>query len=583
MLYPHPEKAAMVNMMETSLAESMVQNTGNLYDPMGVRGAVVGGDTKSNLDNIVGSLWQARQESSGSSVGNQSPHNGDDLSEGEGDVGSPDDEMGQKEREGSEDQDMASDLRLAARDHPFSFPHLGHLPGLPALEALNKQQKEFLGSNIILPTSSPQGLLKAHSNLFPSPHHAGFSPMRPPSQPTPTSQSQSNSPSDFGTQQNWSFEEQFKQLYEIDDNPKRKEFLDELFAFMQKRGTPINRLPIMAKQVLDLYELYNLVVARGGLVEVINKKQWQEIIKGLGLPSSITSAAFTLRTQYTKYLYPLECKLQSFSSPNDLQSAIEGNKREGRTSSFGPYGGMGPMQNSPLPPSLGGGMPFSMMGTPPRPLHMNGSRPPMHPGSRSPPGLPTGPQDPLSAFEMTRLALLKMYNQSTGGMGGEHPRPPLSLPNIPLPPELPGMHQDKAMNLHIERQRALEEMRRKEDDNIMKMDSDRKEMEERELERERNIRREMELKRDRLSGREEDSDEGVSPPPSKRAAGEEEDEDEEVTELSERREENLIHNTIPGTNIKITTRGEGSDSSLVVSMELNGLTYQGILFQKPAS
>ena len=87
------------------------------------------------------------------------------------------------------------------------------------------------------------------------------------------------------------------QLYEIDDNPKRKEFLDELFAFMQKRGTPINRLPIMAKQVLDLYELYNLVVARGGLVEVINKKQWQEIIKGLGLPSSITSAAFTLRTQ----------------------------------------------------------------------------------------------------------------------------------------------------------------------------------------------------------------------------------------------------------------------------------------------
>jgi hypothetical protein len=26
------------------------------------------------------------------------------------------------------------------------------------------------------------------------------------------------------------------QLYEIDDNPKRREFLDDLFAFMQKRG-----------------------------------------------------------------------------------------------------------------------------------------------------------------------------------------------------------------------------------------------------------------------------------------------------------------------------------------------------------
>ena len=58
----------------------------------------------------------------------------------------------------------------------------------------------------------------------------------------------------------------------------------------------------MAKGVLDLFELYNLVCEKGGLVEVINKKQWQEIIRDLKLPSSITSAAFTLRTQYTRYI-----------------------------------------------------------------------------------------------------------------------------------------------------------------------------------------------------------------------------------------------------------------------------------------
>ena len=92
-----------------------------------------------------------------------------------------------QDRDGSDDQDMASDLRLPGgrpgeAGHPFPhLAHLGHLPGLPALEALNKQQKELLGSaNIILPTSSPQGLLKAHSNLFPS--HHGFPPLRPPSQ-----------------------------------------------------------------------------------------------------------------------------------------------------------------------------------------------------------------------------------------------------------------------------------------------------------------------------------------------------------------------------------------------------------------
>lgn len=54
----------------------------------------------------------------------------------------------------------------------------------------------------------------------------------------------------------------------------------------------------MAKQVLDLYKLYKLVTEKGGLVEVINKKIWREITKGLNLPTSITSAAFTLRTQY---------------------------------------------------------------------------------------------------------------------------------------------------------------------------------------------------------------------------------------------------------------------------------------------
>ena len=62
-------------------------------------------------------------------------------------------------------------------------------------------------------------------------------------------------------------------------------------------GTPVNRIPIMAKQILDLYRLYKLVTEKGGLVEVINKKIWREITKGLNLPTSITSAAFTLRTQ----------------------------------------------------------------------------------------------------------------------------------------------------------------------------------------------------------------------------------------------------------------------------------------------
>lgn len=73
--------------------------------------------------------------------------------------------------------------------------------------------------------------------------------------------------------------------------------IDLIYGFLSSIGTPVNRIPIMAKQVLDLYMLYKLVTEKGGLVEVINKKIWREITKGLNLPTSITSAAFTLRTQ----------------------------------------------------------------------------------------------------------------------------------------------------------------------------------------------------------------------------------------------------------------------------------------------
>nr|XP_042895566.1 protein dead ringer homolog [Parasteatoda tepidariorum] len=163
-----------------------------------------------------------------------------------------------------------------------------------------------------------------------------------------------------------------KKLYEISDDPGRKEFLDDLFNYMQKRGTPVNRIPIMAKQVLDLYELYRLVVARGGLVEVINKKIWREITKGLNLPSSITSAAFTLRTQYMKYLYAYECDKEKLSTQDELQAAIDGNRREGRRAGYSPYGELvpGPPRNSHHQPLPSHTSPMSLVSR-----HMNGHGP----------------------------------------------------------------------------------------------------------------------------------------------------------------------------------------------------------------
>ena len=61
----------------------------------------------------------------------------------------------------------------------------------------------------------------------------------------------------------------FFQLYEIDDNPARREFLDELFAFMQKRGE--SRFVLLSQPSLPPLPLslsLSLVLSQQGLVWV---------------------------------------------------------------------------------------------------------------------------------------------------------------------------------------------------------------------------------------------------------------------------------------------------------------------------
>ncbi|XP_007470818.1 PREDICTED: AT-rich interactive domain-containing protein 3C [Lipotes vexillifer] len=204
----------------------------------------------------------------------------------------------------------------------------------------------------------------------------------------------------------WTYEEQFKQLYELDADPKRKEFLDDLFSFMQKRGTPVNRVPIMAKQVLDLYALFRLVTAKGGLVEVINRKVWREVTRGLSLPTTITSAAFTLRTQYMKYLYPYECETRALSSPGELQAAIDSNRREGRRQAY---------TNAPL---------FGLVGQSPR-----GTLGPASCSGPAPPAPTPGPSTAQgSASGLPALACAQLSPSPIKKVESRIPTPRLALP-----------------------------------------------------------------------------------------------------------------------------------------------------------
>ena len=100
---------------------------------------------------------------------------------------------------------------------------LANLPPLPALEAFNKHRDFLANSQHLLAGLGGQGRIpftSASQILGFQPPHTTFSPIppaRPPSQPTTPSSQQSSSPiqqtpQNFSSQQNWSFEEQFKQV-----------------------------------------------------------------------------------------------------------------------------------------------------------------------------------------------------------------------------------------------------------------------------------------------------------------------------------------------------------------------------------
>ena len=62
--------------------------------------------------------------------------------------------------------------------------------------------------------------------------------------------------------------ENLQRLYEIDDHPERRAWLDKLLSFMEDRGTPITQCPTISKNPLDLYRLYIYTKEKGGFLEV---------------------------------------------------------------------------------------------------------------------------------------------------------------------------------------------------------------------------------------------------------------------------------------------------------------------------
>lgn len=115
----------------------------------------------------------------------------------------------------------------------------------------------------------------------------------------------------------------FSKLCDMGDEPDRRAFLERLFSFMDEKGTPISIVPAISKQPVDLYRLYHVVREKGGLVEVTKSKKWRDVSGALNIGAS-SSAGFTLRKNYTKYIFPYECRFDlGNADPNPILASLE--------------------------------------------------------------------------------------------------------------------------------------------------------------------------------------------------------------------------------------------------------------------
>ncbi|KAJ8291147.1 hypothetical protein GJAV_G00021900 [Gymnothorax javanicus] len=106
-------------------------------------------------------------------------------------------------------------------------------------------------------------------------------------------------------------EEDEKEVEEVEpelepDPQERDHFLQQLYKFMEDRGTPINKPPVLGYKDLNLFKLFRLVFQQGGCDNIESGAVWKQIYMDLGIPVLNSAASYNVKTAYKKYLYGFE-------------------------------------------------------------------------------------------------------------------------------------------------------------------------------------------------------------------------------------------------------------------------------------
>ncbi|KAL4641360.1 AT-rich interactive domain-containing protein 4B-like isoform X1 [Arapaima gigas] len=113
---------------------------------------------------------------------------------------------------------------------------------------------------------------------------------------------------------------------EVEPFPEEREnFLQQLYKFMEDRGTPINKRPVLGYRNLNLFKLYRLVHKLGGFDSIDGGAVWKQVYQDLGIPVLNSAAGYNAKCAYKKYLYGFEeyCTSTGISFQMELPSKLE--------------------------------------------------------------------------------------------------------------------------------------------------------------------------------------------------------------------------------------------------------------------
>ncbi|KAL7992764.1 hypothetical protein Chor_017020 [Crotalus horridus] len=84
------------------------------------------------------------------------------------------------------------------------------------------------------------------------------------------------------------------------DPEERDNFLQQLYKFMEDRGTSINKPPVLGYKDLNLFKLFRLVYQQGGCDNIDSGAVWKQIYMDLGIPILNSAASYNVKTAYRK-------------------------------------------------------------------------------------------------------------------------------------------------------------------------------------------------------------------------------------------------------------------------------------------